>query len=164
MSCGTCREQSSTDASDSSTCGSNCVFFNEEGRTKLTHVRQSTTWPTHALRPALQNSRSTSCDCGTSPSAPRPPLSSRRDAASARAAAQDRMEYHLNRHACSTHSGYVRAFSLDQRPPVSNANTTSRARAPGRTSSGYVRAFFRFAWARATPSRSAAPFLGSPLP
>ena len=38
---------------------------------------------------------------------------------------------------------------------LSNANTTSRARAPGRTSSRYVRAFFRFAWARATPSRSA---------
>ena len=46
----------------------------------------------------------------------------------------------------------------------SSAKTTRRAREPGPTSSGYVLSFVRWASARATPSRSAAPRLGSPSP
>ena len=50
----------------------------------------------------------------------------------------------------------LRDLSICPRPPVSNANTTSWARAPGRTSTGYVRAFFCFAFLMGSPSHSVA--------
>ena len=124
-------------------------------------------------------SRSTSYDGGASPSDPCPPRQPNRDAANDLAAAQEMIAYHRNLHACSTRccvsrgSDLARALanrrtkilaSSDHLPPTSRAKTTRRAREPGPTSSGYVLSFVRRASARATPSQSAAPRLGTPSP
>ena len=113
------------------------LFLFSEVRTKLTHVRQSTTWPTHALRPDLQNSRSTSCDCGTCPSAPCP---------------------ELQEGCCKCLCQNTRQNGVPSQSPCLLHSLWTNV------SSGCMRAFFRYAWARATPSGSAAPFWGSLLP
>ena len=106
--------------------------------------------------PDLSNGgRSTSWERGVGPSTPPELLSSRRDAAKARAAAQPSVDNHRSRHACSTRflriRGSLLTFALaskrtkanassDHLPPVSRARTTNRARLSGPTSSG-ARAF-----------------------
>ena len=74
------------------------LFFPE--RLKKSQSDQRTMHPPHPVR-AKRKSRSTSAANGVDPSAPRTPGNSSIDVATARATVHDKMEPHLNLHACS---------------------------------------------------------------
>ena len=115
--------------------------------------RHGLTKPTHSARHTCWKSRSTSWVSGLSPSAPETRRSSNQDSATARATEHEMIEDQRILQACSArrrsdHPSW-RAFGLasrptnclassDHRPATSIPRTTSRARARGPTSSGYL--------------------------
>ena len=125
-----------------------------------------------AARPAQRKSPSTSCPAGEVPSVPTHPCVSRRDAATAFAAAHPSNQDHRVRHACSTRlcmsAVSLRAHAVASRVrhpfvsfenllPTSTVRTTNRARACTPTNSGYLPSFVRNASYR-TISRGRPPF------
>ena len=117
----------------------------------------------HDARPAKTKSRSTSCDGGTSPSAPKTPGSSNKLSATTLAAVHANKEPQRKRQACSARRRRIHPSSRarllmnrcvveDHLPPTSMASTTRRALARGPTSSGYRCSLRRSATEIAAPS------------